>query len=263
MTTARLSLVLVFAAALGCGNGTSAVSNVCPPIASAGNSSVGPVGTWVVTDSCQVPYAQTATADWCSQLVYGDSTVKDGLFLGQAFLPILTTAGTDATTGKFNAASWVTYTDDGCPDQTCGQYSAKITFSGQTTTKFPKGCLELHTPNPTCDDLQKDMQTLITNDVLPMIQMLNCADDGAGSCDCTYVVTNMTVAGDVGSWRLSNGVLMHYPSLPAIYPPEASDFSLAGDSLQVHGHAGVPLLAHDPLRTLTLTRAPAGFNPSP
>jgi hypothetical protein len=253
---ARLALVLL-ATVAGCSGTTSPVSDACPAIAATGGN---PVGTWVVTDSCQQHYAQTMTPDWCSQLVYTQGMAKDGLFLGQAFLPLDTTTGTDDK-GKFTAKSWVSYVaDPSCPNNDCGQYSAKLTFAGMTTTNFPIGCLQAHNPNPSCDDLQKGISALVT---LPNIENVSCTSDGAGGCNCTYLVTNDTVFGDVGSWRIMNGLLMHYPSLPNILPPEMSDFSVDGAMMQLHGHAGVPLLAHDPLRTLTLVRGPAGFNPTP
>jgi hypothetical protein len=240
-STTVCALGALLAALGGCSNGTSPVQSFCPPIESTGGN---PVGTWTVTYACQVPYAQQSTADWCAQLVYGDGTVKDGLFLGQAFIPVDTMGG-----------SKVVFTEDpGCPNHDCGTYMANLIFAGPTTTKFPKGCLEQHTPNPTCQDLQADMLMLIMNDVLPMIQNLSCADDGAGGCDCSYTVTNATVAGDVGTWRVENNLMMIYPSLPNQQPPETADVSVDGNVMQLHGHASVPLLAHDPLRTLTLAK---------
>ena len=97
---ARLALVLL-ATAAGCSGTTSPVSDACPAIAATGGN---PVGTWVVTDSCQQPYAQTMTPDWCSQLVYTPGTAKDGLFLGQAFLPLDTTTGTVKIRAEFDNA---------------------------------------------------------------------------------------------------------------------------------------------------------------
>jgi hypothetical protein len=254
---APLLLVLVSSGA-GCGKGTSPATSACPGIAATGGN---PVGSWVVTDACQVPYAKTATPDWCSQLVYGGGTVKDGLFLGQPFAPIVTDSGIDPATGKFTASSWVKYTDDGCPNHDCGQYAARVTFAGQTTTNFPPGCLDMHTPTPTCSELQMQMQMLVDNNVLPLIQNISCVQASNGGCDCSYLVTNATIFGDQGTWRLSDGLIVHYPS-PA-QPPESVDYSVDGDTMELHGHAGIRLLTHDPLRTLSLVRGPAGFNPTP
>jgi hypothetical protein len=253
-------LVLLFAATVaGCSSGTSPVSNACPAIESTGGN---PVGTWVVTDSCQVPYAQTMITDWCSQLVYGNGTVKDGLVLGQAFAPIVTGTGTDPMTGMFTASSWITYTEDAlCPNHDCGTYAARITYAGPTEVNFPPGCLDQHTPTPSCSELQMQAQMLVDNNVLPLIQNLSCVPASNGGCDCSYVVTNTTVFGDVGTWRVIDGRMVHYPATPL--PAEYADFTVAGDMMQLHGHAGVPLLAHDPLRSLTLMRGPADFKPTP
>jgi hypothetical protein len=255
MPASRPRLTLAIAASLaatstaGCNSSTQSVSNVCPVIESTGGT---PVGTWVVTDSCQVPYMRTATPDWCSQLVYYENmpkspgTVKDGLFLGQEFIPIATDMG----------QSTVTYMDNGsCPNHDCGTYSAMLVFAGPTTTNFPLGCLKAHTPNPTCADLETQINALAIN-VLPLIEDLHCVDDGNEGCNCSYTVTTATIAPDVGNWRIDNGLLVHYPSLPNILPPELTDIQVNGDTMELHGHDGVPLLTHDPLRNLTLQRKP-------
>jgi hypothetical protein len=256
-----VALVGLVLASLGCGAGTSSVSNVCPSFPSTGGDPLGDpaamMTTWTVSDSCQVPYPRTATADWCSQLVYGDGVVKDGLFLGQQFIPIST----------MNGESTVTYTADAnCPNHDCGTYSAMLVFSGPTTTNFPLGCLRQHTPNPTCaptagalagSDLQTQIQMLAEN-VLPMIVGLTCVDDGNDGCNCSYTVTTKTIAPDVGSWRVEadTHLLIHYPSLPALAVAYPADVEIDGATMMLHGHAGIPLLAHDPLRNLTLVRTP-------
>jgi hypothetical protein len=238
---------LAAAPLVACSSGTSSVNNLCPAVDSTGGN---PIGTWTVTDSCQVPYARTATPDWCSQLVYfatagkTPGTVKDGLFLGQEFIPIATDMG----------QSTVSYMDNGsCPNHDCGTYSAMLVFEGPTTTNFPLGCLKMHTPNPTCDDLTTQINLLAMN-VLPTIVDLKCAPAANESCDCSYTVSTATIAPDVGTWRIENGLLVNYPSLPNVLPLELTDFQVNGDTMTLHGHAGVPLLAHDPLRSLTLQR---------
>src|SRR6516165_9496270 len=163
LTLRTLAAIVCLSTVAGCGEGAKTVSNACPGIASTGGdpvaggvkNSMGLLSTtWIVTDSCQVPYAKTATPDWCSQLVFGNGNVKDGLFLGQAFAPIRTDSGRDAK-GVFKAASWVQYTEDlGCPMHDCGTYAARVIYAGQTTTNFPPGCLQQNTPEPSCGELQ-------------------------------------------------------------------------------------------------------------
>ena len=230
-------------ALLGCGSGTVRVNDVCPTMQSTGGD---PTGTWVVTDSCQVPYPRTGTTDWCSQLVYGDGIVKDGLVLGQNFIPV-----------KLGGASTITYTADEtmCPKHDCGTYSAVIVFEGPTTTKFPHGCLVQHMANPSCSDLQTQINALAIN-TLPNVVDLTCKDDGSGGCNCSYTYTTGTVAGDVGFWRVQNGLLVHYPSLPALAAAYPADVQINGDVMELHGHGGIGLLSHDSLHNLTLMRAP-------
>jgi hypothetical protein len=242
-------LATLLCASAGCGTGTSSSNDFCPVVDSTGGD---PVGNWTVHASCQVPYVRTYTADWCSQLVYNnqDQGVKDGLFLGQEFLPL--TSGTvsyrlpDLTMG-----------DSACGDH-CGYYSAALVFSGMTTTRFPLGCLQQHMavgtgPNlqKTCDDLQVMIKALADN-VLPLIQNLQCLADSDGGCSCSYLVTTATIAPDVGAWRIDGNLLVHYPSTLAQAVP--ADFSVGAHEMHLHGHDGTSLLTHDPLRNLDLTR---------
>jgi hypothetical protein len=171
--------------------------------------------------------------------------VQDGLFLGTEFLPIVGVSADGKT------ISHISYAADPTCGQSCGTYEAMLVFEGTSTTNFPLGCLRQHIPDPTCDDLGAKIQTLVN--VLPTIQHVQCKKvEGGDSCDCTYFVTTSTVAGDVGAWRVENGLLVHYPSTLA--QAGLTDFSIVGDKLQLHGHDNQPLLAHDPLRSLDLVR---------
>jgi hypothetical protein len=219
------------------------VNSWCAPVVSTGGD---PTGNWEITGSCQVPYARTATDDWCSHLVYGTEHVVDGLILGQEFLPI--------TSGS------IKYGPDPDPSHGCGPgcgiYEAELVFSGRTTTHFPLGCLKQHTPDPTCDDLGAKVQTLVESNVLPTIQDVHCTaePDDPDSCACDYLVTTATIATDTGAWRVRNGLLVHYPGTLA--QAGLTDIAIDGDVMLLHGHEGMPLLAHDPLRSLDLRRKP-------
>jgi hypothetical protein len=238
MSASRLPHVVLLAfAVLGCGVGKDSINQWCPTVASTGGD---PTGKWTVKSSCQVPYARTATDDWCSKLVYDANGVHDGVFLGQEFLPI--TSGT------------VTYTkDDPTCGENCGSYEAGLVFSGMTTTHFPLGCLKQHTPDPTCDDLTN--KVLAIGDAYPTIQNFQCVPepDDPDSCACSYLVTTATIATDVGAWRVKDGLLIHYPSTLA--QAGLTDMAIVGNEMHLHGHDGLPLLAHDPLRNLDLERA--------
>jgi hypothetical protein len=247
-TTARAGLLAVLLAT-GCGTGTSSINDFCPGSNSQGGN---PVGNWTVHASCQVPYVRTYTADWCSQLVYNnlDQGVKDGLFLGQEFLPL--TSGTVSYRLPDLAMG-----DSACGDN-CGYYTAALVFSGMTTTRFPLACLQQHMAvgtgaklQNTCDDLQVKIKALAEN-VLPLVQNLQCLADSDGGCSCSYLVTNAAIAPDVGSWRVENNLLFHYPSL--LTQAGAADFAVGAHEMHLHGHDGTSLLAHDPLRNLDLIR---------
>jgi hypothetical protein len=243
---ALASFTLLGFAPSGCGDGTYPVNNDCPKLAAATGGD--PLGTWKVQSSCQVPYARTAADDWCQKLVYGANGVTDGLFLGTDILPIVGTSAVDGTT-----MSEIIYSRDltmMC-GQNCGFYQATLVFEGTSTTNFPLGCLRQHIPNPTCADLGAKIQTLVN--VLPTIRNVQCTQGVNGdSCDCTYLVTTATIAPDLGAWRVKDNLLIHYPQTLAL--AGLTDFAVVGNELQLHGHDGEPLLAHDPLRNLTLTK---------
>lgn len=235
-----LSLVLV-----GCGQGTTSVNNSCPTLEAATGGD--PTGLWNVMSYCEIPYARTAADDWCSKLVYSSAGVQDGLFLGTEFLPIV------AVSADGKAVSHINYVSDPTCGQNCGTYEALLVFEGTSTTNFPLGCLRQHIPNPSCDDLGAKIQTLVN--VLPTIQNVKCRMGADGdSCDCTYFVTTATIAGDAGAWRVEDNLLIHFPGTLA--QAGLTDFSIVGNQMQLHGHNGQPLLAHDPLRNLGLLKAP-------
>jgi hypothetical protein len=247
ISTMSASLGALALVAVGCGGGTHSINNSCPKIQSQGGD---PRGRWGVTSSCQVPYARTASDDLCSKLVYDGSGVKDGLILGQEFLPILA-----PSTIRFE-----TPPGEPCgPDGTCGTYNAQLVFSGMATTNFPMGCLAQHQAHPTCADLEKKMEALIDTSVLATVRQhsLSCVDEANGDgCDCTYLITTANLAPDVGAWRLEGDQLVIYLGTAA--QAGVVDFSVVGDSMSMHGHDGMPLLAHDPVRNLDLVRCTAG-----
>ena len=230
-------------APLACGQGTYSVNSECPKLAAATGGD--PLGKWKVESSCQVPYARTTADDWCQKLVYGANGVADGLFLGTEILPIVGTSAADPT-----VMSQITYSTDHSCGNNCGTYEATLVFEGRSTTNFPLGCLRQHIANPTCDDLGAKIETLVN--VLPMIQDVHCTLGANDSCDCSYIVTTATIASDAGAWRIQDNLLVHYPQTLAA--AGFTDFAVIGNELQLHGHDGEPLLAHDPLRNLTLTR---------
>ena len=244
---ALASFTLLSVGTSGCDDGTRAVNKDCPQLAAATGGN--PLGKWHVQNSCQVPYARTAADDWCQKLVYGANGVSDGLFLGTDVLPILGGPQVSAVDGK--TTSDITYSPDptGLCGQNCGYYAVTLVFEGTSTTNFPLGCLRQHIPNPTCDDLSAKIQTLVN--VLATIRNVQCTQGANDSCDCTYLSTTATSAPELGAWRVKDNLLIHYPQTLAL--AGLTDFAIVGDQMQLHGHNGMPLLAHDPLRNLTLS----------
>ena len=160
-SVARAGLLLSGLLCSGCGTGTSSVNDFCAPIE--GPTGGSPLGKWNVDPAlaCQVPTARVSSGDWCSKLVYDDRGVKDGLVLGQDFLPIIYDAS-DPT-----KQSVIEYKVDPMCGQNCGRYSAKLVFEGPSATDFPAGCLSQHEANPSCTDLGTKIQALVDANVLP------------------------------------------------------------------------------------------------
>jgi hypothetical protein len=241
-STMNASLGALALVAVGCGGGTYPINNSCPKIQ--GPQGGDPRGTWGVTSSCQVRYARTASDDLCSKLVYDTSGVKDGLILGNEFLPIL----------EPSTITFETPPGEPCgPDGTCGTYRAQLIFAGLATTNFPMGCLTQNQAHPTCADLQTKMEDLIDSSVIATVRQhsLSCVDAANGDgCDCKYLITTANLAPDVGAWRVDGNQLLTYPGTGA--QAGVVDFSAAGGSMSMHGHDGMPLLAHDPVRNLDL-----------
>jgi hypothetical protein len=261
--TARLVVGLGLAFALAaCGQGTYSINNSCPKLESVGGN---PSGTWTVTNYCQIHYTRSTSDDWCSKLVYDQSGVRDGLFLGIEPTQIL-------------AGSWVRFTPHdpdmdpfckGAAPNTCGDYESALAFGGTTTTIFPLGCMRQHQVDPTCEDLQKKARELIGNNVLPTVYQnlpknpgdpddpknFTCVPaTGIDGCACTYNITTANVATDLGAWRVDGNQLETFPGTLA--QAGVIDYFLdnGNNSLSMHGHDGMPLLAKDPLRNLDLVR---------
>jgi hypothetical protein len=114
-------------------------------------------------------------------------------------------------------------------------------------------CLTQHEAHPTCADLQKKMEAFIDKNVLNTVKQnsLSCVDAANGDgCDCTYLITTAGLAPDVGAWRVDGSQLVTYPGTGA--QAGVVDFSVDGGAMSMHGHDGMPLLAHDAVRNLDL-----------
>jgi hypothetical protein len=253
--TARVGLLGgLLGAWASCGTGTSSATDFCPLIDGQGGDPSNDTTegqTWKVDGSCQVRYARTASPEWCSQLVYNEKGVKDGLFLGQEFLPIIYEPNAADPTDH-SRESTITYTRDPNCGQNCGAYSARLVFEGRTTTYFPAGCLDQHMASPTCIDLAAKIQKL-ANQAIPIVEDVECTPGrNPGDCSCSYLVTTSTLTEDVGLWRIEDGLLVHYPT--TLVQPSMADFSVVGNEMQLHGHDGTGLLGHDPVRNLVLSK---------
>jgi hypothetical protein len=261
-----LAVTSVFAFG-ACGEGTHRINDFCPN--KVNGTGGDPTGKWGVSSYCQIDYPRTASPDWCSQLVLDQSGVHDGLFLGTVETKLLTPSWInfrwEPVVPKVDPND-PTEPDRPCgPAGSCGTYEAALVFGGPTTTVFPMGCLRQHQVDPTCGDLQLKMRMLIQNNVNPTIffnqdnlddpRNIKCVDQpGSDACACSYTVTTAGVATDLGAWRLDGDLLMTFPGVLAQAGAVDYFVDVAAGTMSMHGHDGMPLLAHDPVRSLELVR---------
>jgi hypothetical protein len=78
----------------------------------------------------------------------------------------------------------------------------------------------------------------------------NCQGDASVSCSCTYNI-GLTVP-DKGAWVTSGSVLTLFSETEAL--PYVSDYTAAGNQLQLVGHEGTDVLGQRGLRTLVFNK---------
>jgi hypothetical protein len=207
-----------------------------------------------------------ASGDWCSQLVFDTSGIRN-LQLGHPELPF--TGGT------------LSFTDDSGQGQH-GTYTSLLHFQGSDTMWFPQACMDAygHVPPLTCDDMTSGLGEYLADDTqaiqafrslnvmqtmtqLPTYPIglapraiyttMDCSADPRGGCSCPYLV-GLDVP-DKGQWGVDGAgklTLFSGTSAPA-YP---NDYGADGKTLGISGHEGFDLFGQPGLRMIQFAKQP-------
>jgi hypothetical protein len=134
------------------------------------------------------------------------------------------------------------------PDQS---YHIELALGGEGALELSPACLTAYGANPTCTELQSQLQQFVAAE--PEISQLACSATPDGGCGCTW--TFELLSADVGNWRTTGQVLSFDSSITET--TAAFDFCAAGDSLTVTWVPGSQFLPSSALglRTLSLKRA--------
>jgi hypothetical protein len=262
-----LALLLVPAS---CGKGAK---GVC----SGADSTCGgnPVGTWVVTDTCEFPvysrpaqnydtsrgYFQPETGAttpamtsgyWCWDLSFD----KDGNIVSPA---------APMPNPDFIVSGTVTFD---------ANHGYLYTLKATSTTKFhvARSCFGVNGANLSCADFAKKLATSVigNNPVYknpdPTKPAFRCADGGDG-CDCEFDYLEAdefgAAVGDRGTWSQDGAVIHHYSisgqgnlfeTNPSRRTVRDATFCQDGDTMQLSGADGQPIALKSGTRTLYLKR---------
>jgi hypothetical protein len=257
-----LGLVALATAALGCSGTTQ---DYCPTVDATGGNVVGSWSTNSTTPFCVAPYARVASGDWCSQLVFDTSGIRN-LQLGHPDLP-------------FKSGS-ITFNDENGTladtQSKSGSYTSKLHFEGTDTMWFPRACMDAygHVPALTCDDMTGALGQYLADDTaaiqafrslnvmqtmtqLPTYPVglapraiyttMDCKDDPRGGCSCPYIV-GLDVP-DAGKWGVDGaGTLTLFsdtaaPAYPNVYGASAGSLAISGqDGFDLLGQPGLRMI---------------------
>jgi len=256
-----IRLLALAVAGLGCGAKTT--QDYCPTVDATGGSVIGSWETNASTQYCVAPYSRLASGDWCSQLVFDQSSIRN-LMLGHPDM-------------AFKSGS-ISFTDGNgaFTEATSGNYTSMLTFEGSESMWFPRACLDAygHVPALTCDDMTAALGGYLADDSaanqsfrnLPLSQFPNyppglapqavyvtmdCKDDARGGCSCPYTV-QLNVP-DKGQWGVDGaGTLTLFSSTSA--PAYPNIYGAGNGQLAISGQTGFDLLGQQGLRMIAFAK---------
>jgi hypothetical protein len=254
--------LMALATLLGCGAKTT--QDYCPTVDPTGGNVVGNWATTSSTPFCVAPYARVASGDWCSQLVFDTSGIRN-LQLGHPDLP-------------FKGAT-MSFTADDTQGQH-GSYMSTVSFQGTDTMWFPRACMDAygHVPPLTCDDMTAALGQYLADDTaaiqafrslnvmqtmtqLPTYPVglapravyttMDCMEDPRGGCSCPYIV-GLDVP-DKGTWGVDGaGTLTLFSDTAA--PAYPNVYGASGTTLAISGQDGFDLLGQPGLRMIQFAK---------
>jgi hypothetical protein len=272
-TLAAMRLALV---AVGCG-GTGA-GGPCPVLSDCGGD---PTGAWTVTQACNfqaynkpsvstvppeyaVPSPAAGSGDWCWSLVIK----PDGTIANATPAP-----STPVTIGpnSINAGATTINVDNVNSGTVCFNpdhtYVYSLTAVSHNQLYLARSCLGVNGANMTCDALASALTAFFAAEN-PQYYNFACTPAGE-DCSCEFDFTegpnaNNSAVGSNGSWTTKDGLIWTYAIAgdgnlyEGSHTVMQTDYCVSngGQTLQLTGYRGTPIMAHVGLRTLTLTKLP-------
>jgi hypothetical protein len=86
------------------------------------------------------------------------------------------------------------------PDQS---YDIELALRGDAALEFTSACLTAHGANPTCAELQSELQQY--GAFAPYISQLTCLATSDGGCGCSWTLA--PISSDVGNWHTADQVV--------------------------------------------------------
>ncbi len=209
-------------------------SEACSSMASCGGD---PTGTWTSTGICLNSPPPTRPGQPCENLVY---VAPDGGAQNQSQIEHVELPGGP---GAVSGHAMVSFQAD-------GTYSLAVPTTLQNQAHFAPYCLTAWGADPSCYDLQTQLQQSFLD--MPNWQNFACSIPDAGGCDCSYA--NLSVTGDAGTWSVE-GTTLTLTSAQASWGIAQFTFCRTAGGLQMTTMPGSTLVGLGP-GTMTLMAGP-------
>jgi|HubBroStandDraft_1064217.scaffolds.fasta_scaffold92967_1 hypothetical protein len=170
-------------------------SEACPSTTGCGGD---PTGTWRSTSVCLDSPPPTPPGQPCEDLVY---VAPDGGGQGRTQIEYV---NLPVGPGAVTLGATVSFQAD-------GTYNLAITTTQLNQAHFAPYCLTAWGANPSCDDLQTQLQQSFF--AMPTWQNFACSVPADGGCDCSYAY--LANPADLGTWNVEGTTLTLRSALAA------------------------------------------------
>ena len=265
MAGAVCLLALILLPGTGCRSADSCASHGAP----CGGD---PVGAWTMVSACRDPAtsapqqltnlgqpvtvareapAPATSGDWCSGLEYGPGGVTAFIF------PYDTLGVADGTLTVANDGTYEAMLHTrggGSVNLAYGcmtRFGVGLTCAGLATGLAQVAAVKLTKPAALCTDSPSEPRAC---EFYKSYQDIQCGDDGAGGCNCSYGVSFAGSFG--GTWTASGGQLTLADRTQTL--PMITDFCVeaAAGVMTVWGHNAAPIFGEAGLQELAMRRNP-------
>jgi len=265
----------LFVIVLAGGCGGKGAGGSCPVLSDCGGN---PTGAWTVAQACSfqaynkpsvstvppeygVSTPASGSGDWCWSIVVN----PDGTIANATPAP---STGVTIGPNSIYAGATIIDVDEVNSGTVCFNPDNTFVYSLTAVSHNPlylaRSCLGVNGANMTCDALANALTTFFVGESQ---QYYNFACTPAGEdCSCEFDYTESPGAksaiGGSGTWTLQDGLIWNYlvEGSGNLYQGSHTVFQTdycvgnQGQTLELTGYRGTPIMAHAGLRTLTLTK---------